>query len=112
MRYYSNSIQNILPIISPKQFKDLSNKNCVILDARTDKNAYQNYLQKHIKDARFIDLDKDLAAIVEDPAFSGRHPLPSIEKFAETLSNLGIAEDPHVVIYDDKKGANAAARTW
>ncbi|MEI7485992.1 MAG: sulfurtransferase [Chryseobacterium sp.] len=102
----------MLPIISPSEFKNLPTANLIILDARAGKDIYQNYLEKHIKGARFIDLDKDLAEIGEDAAFGGRHPLPDIEKFAETLSNLGISEDSHVVIYDDKNGANAAARAW
>lgn len=101
------------PIISPAELKDIfQNPNLIILDARAGKNMYQTYLEKHIKGARFIDLDKDLAEIGDNAAFGGRHPLPGIEKFAETLAGLGIAEDSHVVIYDDKNGANAAARAW
>lgn len=100
------------PIITPSEFKSLPTENLIILDARTGKDAKQNYLEKHIKGARFIDLDKDLAEIGEDAAFGGRHPLPTVEKFAETLSNLGISEGAHVIVYDDKNGANAAARAW
>ncbi|WP_312392848.1 rhodanese-like domain-containing protein [Chryseobacterium sp.] len=99
-------------IISPSELKNLSIENLIILDARVGKEVHQNYLIKHIKRARFIDLDKDLAEIGENAAFGGRHPLPSIEKFAETLSNLGISEDAHIVVYDDKNGSNAAARAW
>lgn len=102
----------MLPIISPKQLKGLSPEKLIILDVRTGKDSYQNYLNQHLKKAKFIDLDKDLAEIVEDAAFGGRHPLPNIQKFAETVSRLGISEDSHVIIYDDKNGANAAARTW
>ncbi|WP_228444914.1 rhodanese-like domain-containing protein [Chryseobacterium echinoideorum] len=54
----------MIPIISPKQFRELPAEKLVILDSRTGKNAHQNYIQKHIKDARFIDLDKDLAETV------------------------------------------------
>ncbi|MEN4759642.1 sulfurtransferase [Chryseobacterium sp. C39-AII1] len=100
------------PIISPSELKNLSTENLIILDARVGKDVYQNYLNKHIKGAKFIDLDKDLAEVGENAAFGGRHPLPSIEKFAETLSNLGISEDSHIVVYDDKNGSNAAARAW
>ncbi|MGE4512977.1 MAG: sulfurtransferase [Chryseobacterium sp.] len=100
------------PIISPSELKNLSTENLVILDARVGKDVYQNYLNKHIKGARFIDLDKDLANIGEDAAYGGRHPLPEIEKFMQTLSDLGISEDSHIVVYDDKNGANAAARVW
>ncbi len=99
------------PIISAFDLKNLT-ENLIILDARAGKDAYQNYLIKHIKGARFIDLDKDLAEIGEDAAFGGRHPLPGIKKFGETVSRLGISENSHIVIYDDKNGANAASRTW
>lgn len=102
----------MVPIISSKQLKNLSTESLIILDARTGKDAYQNYLKKHIKSARFIDLDKDLAEIGKDAAFGGRHPLPNIKKFGETISNLGISEDSNIVIYDDKNGANTAARAW
>jgi len=101
------------PIISPSEFKNLfSENNLVILDARVGKDAYQSYLNKHIQGARFVDLDKDLAEITNNAAFGGRHPLPTIEKFSESISSLGIAENSHIVIYDDKNGANAAARAW
>lgn len=102
----------MFPIISPKQLKELSPENLIILDVRTGKDSYQNYLNKYLKEARFVDLDKDLAEIVEDAAFGGRHPLPTIQKFSGTVSYLGISEDSHVIIYDDKNGANAAARAW
>lgn len=100
------------PIILPSELKNLPTENLVILDARAGKDVYHNYLEKHLKGARFIDLDKDLAEIGENAAFGGRHPLPGIEKFAETLSELGISEKSHIIIYDDKNGANAAARAW
>ncbi|WP_336732430.1 sulfurtransferase [Chryseobacterium sp. VD8] len=99
-------------IISPSELKNLPTENLIILDARAGKDVYQNYLNKHIKGARFIDLDKDLAEIGENGAFGGRHPLPEIKKFAETISNLGISENNHIVVYDDKNGSNAAARAW
>lgn len=100
------------PIISPSELKNLPTENLIILDARAGKDVYQNYLNKHIKGTRFIDLDEDLAEIGENAAFGGRHPLPEIKKFAETLSHLGISENNHLVIYDDKNGSNAAARAW
>ncbi|MEG2335641.1 rhodanese-like domain-containing protein, partial [Chryseobacterium sp.] len=99
-------------IISASDIKNILTENLIILDARAGKEAYQNYLKKHLKGARFISLDKDLAEIVEDASFGGRHPLPDLKKFTETLSNLGISNDSDIVIYDDKYGANAAARAW
>lgn len=101
------------PIISPSELKEIfRNPDLIILDARAGKDMRQNYLDHHIKGARFIDLDKDLAEIGDDAAFGGRHPLPEIQKFAQTLAEFGISESSHLVIYDDKNGANAAARAW
>ena len=101
------------PIITVTELQEISHQeNIIILDARTGQNARENYLQNHLKDARFIDLDKDLAEIGENAAFGGRHPLPKISKFAETLQNLGISEDSHVIVYDLANGGNAAARCW
>ena len=58
------------PIITANwTFKIFNQENLVILDARTGKDARENYLQNHIKSARFIDLDKDLAEIGENAAF-------------------------------------------
>ncbi|KPE51797.1 sulfurtransferase [Chryseobacterium indologenes] len=99
-------------IISSSELKNISSENLIILDARAGKDMRQNYLERHIKGARFVDLDNDLAEIGGDAAFGGRHPLPAVEKFAETLADLGIPEGFHIVIYDDKNGANAAARAW
>ena len=101
------------PIITSTELSEIFHQeNLVIFDARTGKNARENYLQNHIKGSRFIDLDKDLAEIGENAAFGGRHPLPKISKFAETLQNLGITEDSHIIVYDLANGGNAAARCW
>ena len=101
------------PIITSTELSEIFHQeNLVILDARTGKDARENYLQNHIKGSRFIDLDKDLAEIGENAAFGGRHPLPKISKFAETLQNLGITEDSHIIVYDLANGGNAAARCW
>lgn len=84
----------------------------VIVDARGGADAYERYLQGHIQDAVFADLDKDLAAKVQDASQGGRHPLPSTADFAALLTRLGITPQTHVIVYDDKAGANSAARLW
>lgn len=99
------------PIISVDELKNIL-PNVVILDARAGNNAKELYLEKHIKGARFIDLDNDLATHNPNPKNGGRHPLPDLFDFAKTLSELGIQEENQIVIYDDKGGANAAARCW
>lgn len=101
------------PVISVKEFQSIVNhENLIVLDARAGKDAYQNYLEKHIRGARFVDLEKDLATVSSNASKGGRHPLPDLFDCAKTLSELGISENSRVVIYDDKNGANAAARCW
>jgi thiosulfate/3-mercaptopyruvate sulfurtransferase len=53
-----------------------------------------------------------LAAIKENASQGGRHPLPTIKGFSATLTELGITKSHHLVLYDDKNAANAAARFW
>ncbi|WP_027421355.1 sulfurtransferase [Crocinitomix catalasitica] len=101
------------PIIHTNELKSLFTKeNLVLIDARSGKDAMNNYAEKHIKKAIYIDLNKDLSALKDDAANGGRHPLPSVDDFIKTLSHLGITNASHVVVYDDKSGANAAARFW
>ncbi|MBS1573396.1 MAG: sulfurtransferase [Bacteroidetes bacterium] len=104
---------NLPSIIQIEEFKKLINqKNTIILDARATGNAKEQYLEKHLKGARFIELDTDLASVTNNPSKGGRHPLPDIFDFSKTLSDLGVREDSNIIIYDDKAGANAAARCW
>lgn len=101
------------PIISVEELIPLQNSTEIILvDARAGANAFESYQKGHLKGARFVDLNRDLAAISENPANGGRHPLPSPEEFSKTLSALGISPSDHVVVYDDKNGSNFAARFW
>ncbi|MBF4519133.1 sulfurtransferase [Flavobacterium sp. ANB] len=101
------------PIINPEELLKLQDSSEIILiDARAGVNAEENYKNEHLKGARYVDLNRDLATVETDPANGGRHPLPSFEKFSEVLSKVGILPKSHVIIYDDKNGSNAAARFW
>lgn len=101
------------PIIQATELLQLyTSENLLIVDARNGINAKENYEEKHLEGAIFVDLDSQLAEINEDVSVGGRHPLPKLENFLKTLSNLGISKESHVVIYDDKNGSNAAARFW
>lgn len=101
------------PIIQASEFLKLySTENLIIIDVSNHKNAQSTYTAKHLKGAIFIDLDTQLADIKADASLGGRHPLPTIENFITTLSQLGISPTSHVIVYDDKNGANAAARFW
>ena len=101
------------PIINPEELLRLKDSSEVVLiDARAGINAEENYKNEHLKSARYVDLNRDLASVEKDPANGGRHPLPSFEKFSEVLSKLGISPKSLVIIYDDKNGSNAASRFW
>ncbi len=105
-------MQNQSPIIEVDELIKISeNPNLRIFDVRTGPIAKEEYLKKHLNNSVFVDLNSDLAEI-DNPKNGGRHPLPKFENFVKTLNKLGIDKDSHVVIYDDKNGANAAARFW
>ncbi len=83
----------------------------VVVDASwhlpsSKRNAYEEYLQAHIKNATFFDLDACV-----DKASALPHMLPTPELFAETVESLGISSDSDVVIYDTQ-GLFSAARLW
>nr|WP_314865048.1 sulfurtransferase [uncultured Flavobacterium sp.] len=101
------------PILTPSQLIDAVQSNAIVLvDATNSPTAFQNYQQSHLKGALFVDVNTQLADIKEDVAIGGRHPLPTVEQFSKTLTDLGITPETWVVVYDDKNGANAAARFW
>ena len=98
------------PLIHPGQIS--FGKNIIIIDARSGPGAYDRYRENHLKGALHADLDRDLSQKPVNPAFGGRHPLPEAKVFGEFLGTLGITSSTAVVVYDDKNGANAAARFW
>ena len=101
------------PIITPNQLLEAVQTNAIVLvDATNSPLAYQNYQESHLKGALFVDVNTQLADIKEDVAKGGRHPLPTADQFSKTLTDLGITPETWVVVYDDKNGANAAARFW
>lgn len=105
--------QSMSPIIKPLTLTALlGSEGLVIVDTSNGKGAKENYEAKHIQGALYVDLNTQLADIKPDASEGGRHPLPTLAQFSETLINLGITPSSHVVIYDDKNGANAAARFW
>ena len=98
------------PLINPR---DVTLGNAiVIIDARSGPDAFERYQANHLAGALHADLDKDLSVKPKDPAYGGRHPLPDAKDFAVYIGKLGITPTTSVVVYDDKNGANAAARFW
>jgi thiosulfate/3-mercaptopyruvate sulfurtransferase len=101
------------PIITPSQLIEAVQANAIVLiDATNSPIAFQNYTQSHLKGTLFVDVNTQLADIKEDVSIGGRHPLPTLAQFSKTLTDLGITPETWVVVYDDKNGANAAARFW
>jgi thiosulfate/3-mercaptopyruvate sulfurtransferase len=103
----------ISPIIQPTELLNIYQaENVVLVDVSSGKDSKVNYDKKHLDGALYLDLNTQLSNIKEDPSDGGRHPLPDINNFSESVAKLGISPNSHVVIYDDKNGANAAARFW
>jgi thiosulfate/3-mercaptopyruvate sulfurtransferase len=98
----------IIEITDPRLF----DAQTVVIDARGGKDAYERYMSGHLPNAIFANLDDDLAAHPDDPAYGGRHPLPSTTDFAATLTRWGITPDTFIVVYDDKSAAMGGARLW
>ena len=68
------------------------------------------YAEAHIPGAVYAHLDEDLSGPIR-PGITGRHPLPGVGAFAQTLSYWGIDAGVQVVAYDDF-GGGIAARLW
>jgi thiosulfate/3-mercaptopyruvate sulfurtransferase len=84
----------------------------VLIDARGGPDALKHFNSGHLENALFADLETDLSEKSANAAHGGRHPLPKPENFGRFLGKLGISPSSIVIVYDDKKGANAAARFW
>lgn len=103
----------ISPVIEIEELVNIKgDSNVKIFDVSNGKNSKDNFELEHLEGASFVDLNTLLADIKSDVANGGRHPLPDIKTFKNTLTSLGISKNTHVIIYDDKNGSNAAARFW
>lgn len=106
-------VASLPPVVSAKAAKKLLIESQVIcVDARGGTDAFDRYRAGHIAGARFVDLETDLSVKGPDASRGGRHPLPEPRRFGVLLGQLGITPSTHVLVYDDKSGANAAARFW
>ena len=76
-------------------------------DGRSGRAAYE---AGHIPGAVYVDLDEVLSAPASDA--EGRHPLPTPERFADGLGEVGIGDSDTVIAYDDDGGVIAARLVW
>jgi thiosulfate/3-mercaptopyruvate sulfurtransferase len=85
-----------------------------IVDCRFDLSNPQRgrtqYAASHIRGAFYLDLEQDLSGPVRE--HGGRHPLPDVQRLAQTLGKYGVDETVTVVAYDDQGGAFAARLWW
>jgi thiosulfate/3-mercaptopyruvate sulfurtransferase len=78
------------------------------MDGRSGLAAYE---AGHIPGAVYVDLDTVLSEPHTDDS-RGRHPVPSPERFATGLAELGIGDHDTVIAYDDAGGVIAARLVW
>jgi len=87
---------------------------CVLLDCGFDLTdpaaGARAFAQGHLPGARHADLDRDLSA--GRNGSNGRHPLPTREAFAATVTRWGVHPGVPVVCYDNQGGAYAARAWW
>ncbi|MDZ4728973.1 MAG: sulfurtransferase [Xanthomonadales bacterium] len=86
---------------------------CVLVDCRFDlsqpQKSLQEYLAGHIPSAAYAHLDEHLSS--EIGPHSGRHPLPSPDRFAVFLASIAWNSEKLLVAYD--AGNNTfSARLW
>lgn len=103
-------------LISAQELADnLDNPNWVVVDCRfalaDTEQGRREYQAGHIAGAVYAHLDEDLSGPII-PGKTSRHPLPSIETFAQTLSGWGIDNKTQVVAYDSAGGAIASRLWW
>jgi thiosulfate/3-mercaptopyruvate sulfurtransferase len=76
-------------------------------DTSAGERAYE---AGHIPGAVYAHVDRDLSG--EKTGSNGRHPLPPVETFVQTVGRLGIDASVQVVVYDHDTGGFAARLWW
>lgn len=84
----------------------------VIIDCRFDlvnlEYGLKEYSKNHIKNAFYLDLEKDLSS--PKSVHGGRHPLANIDIFVNKLEKMGISNETKILVYDDD--LSVATRLW
>lgn len=92
----------------------LEEPHTVVLDTRYDlhdaKRGLQQYERARVPGAWYVNLGADLVA--DCTGKNGRHPLPTLGRFAALLSALGLDKEKQYIIYDDNFGQFAARLWW
>jgi thiosulfate/3-mercaptopyruvate sulfurtransferase len=92
----------------------LSDPQLIVVDVRHDLGDYglglRQYNEGHVPGALFLSVETDLAG--PHNGKNGRHPLPSIDAFAATMSSIGVDATKQVVAYDGGTSTYAARLWW
>ena len=72
----------------------------------SNRNAFKEYQNNHIENSIFFDLDK-----YSNHKISLPHMLPELREWEEIVSELGIKNDDHIIIYDNSD-VLSASRCW
>lgn len=92
----------------------LNNPQLIVVDVRHDLGDHElgarKYAESHIPGAHFLSVDNDLAA--PRTGRNGRHPLPSADALAATLSALGVDTSTQVITYDQAQTTYSARLWW
>ena len=65
-------MSKLSPIINAEELVKLNSSEIILIDARAGINVEENYKAKHLKGARYVDLNKDLATVDCNPKNGGR----------------------------------------
>jgi thiosulfate/3-mercaptopyruvate sulfurtransferase len=71
------------------------------------RDAATEYAAGHIPGAVFFDIDAS-----SNPSTPLPHMLPTAERFAERMANLGLSDSDHIVVYDGSGLNLSAPRVW
>ncbi|MGG0716782.1 sulfurtransferase [Robertmurraya massiliosenegalensis] len=72
--------------------------------------GHSQYVKNHIPGAIYLHLEKQLSGVVTE--HGGRHPIPNIDEFKQTLQKAGISNETMVIAYDEGEGSFAARFWW
>ncbi len=102
-------------LISARDLHDLlGDPDLVVVDVRFHlghpQQGRREYEAGHIPGAFYLFLEPDLSAPHTD--HGGRHPLPEMSVFVNTLERAGISNSSHVIVYDGASGVIAGRLWW
>jgi thiosulfate/3-mercaptopyruvate sulfurtransferase len=70
------------------------------------RDGYEEYLEHHIPNARFLDIDE-----LSDPSNAAPHMLPAASRFGKAMERLGVGRDDQIIVYDNS-AIRTSARGW